>query len=269
MKVTVHPDFKALKNYCLILEERLLRLIVEREELVNTVIPNLEAEYQIRIGSLMFQKFCLQTEINKSKRIIEIIQSSLNRGEKASRQSIEKVLEVEFSDWEERLKEHLEMIEKAREIEKSRLSVEESEKITSLYRKLVRKLHPDMNNATYLKNKSLWDQVQNLYERSDLKGLESLWKVAQGLEELDMDPPSTMELMREREHRLKESIKEVRESIAELCSGHPFTLRENLLDSEWVSSQRLILNKEISDLSVQKSKFKIMADQMAREHCSG
>ena len=267
MKVTLHPDFEALKNYCSILEERLLRLIVDKEELVSTVIPNLEAEYQIRIGSLMFHKFCLQTEINKAKRTIEIIQSSLNRGESADRQSIEKTLEVEFSDWEERLKEHLAMIEKAREIEKSRLSVEESEKITRLYRQLVRKLHPDINEETYLQNKSLWDQVQSLYQRSDLKGLESVWKIAQGLEELDSEAPSTMELMREREGRLKESIKEVRESIAEICSVHPYTLRDRLLDSKWVLVQRRILNKEIADLSVQKSRFKIMAEQMTREHC--
>lgn len=70
MDIITHPDFDALKKYCELLRERLLRLILEKDELVNTIIPNIEAEYQLLIGYLTYEKFCLQTEINKSKRTI-------------------------------------------------------------------------------------------------------------------------------------------------------------------------------------------------------
>lgn len=271
MGLTIHPEFAAIKNSCGQLQERLLELVIEKDELVTTIIPNIEAEYQLRIGALMFQKFCLQTEINKSKRAMEIIQTALNHGDPISASSVQDRLEIEFREWEERLKEHLEKIENARELEKSRLSAEESRQIVELYRRLVKKLHPDVNSDLYSQYRILWGQVQEAYGNGDYESLAALWMIVRDLEEQESEITlsSTLETLRQKENQLKKSIRKVRSIITDIISAHPYILKDKLMDRDWVDSQREILEEEISGLSVQNSRFRIMADQMVKEHCHG
>ena len=262
-----HPEYEALKHYCELLRERLLRLVLEKDELVNTIVPNIEAEYQLRIGFLMYEKFCLQTEINRSKRSIEIIQTAVNRGDSVSQDSVETVLALEFREWEDRLKEHLRSIETARAIEKSRLSLKESRKITDLYRKLVKKLHPDINPELYALNKALWDQAQEAYIKNDTEGLESLWLIAQGIVGNSGDTMTSLEQLQQREDALRKSIEDTKVLIDTITSRHPYILKDKLADRSWVEAEQNSLKQEISDLSVEKSRFRIMADQMMRTYC--
>jgi len=267
MDIIQHPDYLALDERCDLLREELLELILEKDELVTTIIPNIEAEFQLKIGCLAFERFCLQTEINKSKRIIEIIQTAINHKDIVSASEIENRLKLEFSEWEERLKENLRMIEKARMIEKSRLSVEESQRICELYRNLVKKLHPDINPELYSRNTSLWVQIQEAYNNSDTSSLEALWLVVQGEGETPGEDVSQIEQLKEKEGCLKIRIREVKKDIAELASSHPYTLKDKLADLSWVEEQQRNMKEEIAELSVQKSKFRILADQMTKEHC--
>lgn len=266
MDIIQHPDYLALKEYCDLLRANLLELILEKDELVTTIIPNIEAEYQLRIGSLAFERFCLQTEINKAKRIIEIIQTAINHNDKISALDIEKRLKLEFNEWENRLKEYLQMIKNARKREKSKLSEEESRLICEIYRNLVKILHPDINPELYSRNLGLWSQIQEAYKNGDVGSLEALWLIVQDMGEPPEEVP-VMEQLMAKESSLKGSIQEVREIIAEITSGHPYILKENLMDASWVEEQRQKLKEEISALAVQNSKFKILAEQMTREHC--
>jgi phage shock protein A len=266
-RIILHPDYLALKNYYDLLRERLLRLILEKDELINTVIPNIEAEYQLQIGYLTYEEFCLQTEINKSKRTIDIVQTAVNHGDSIARSAIETMLDLEFREWEERLKEHLEKIDIARAIENSRLTLQESKRICDLYRKLVKKLHPDVNPVIYTNNKSLWGQVQDAYRKGDLGCLKALWMVARDLDQAENEAPSSMEILLEMEDDLKKSIQNLESGIAEIASGHPYTLKEKLEDRIWVEDQQKILKKVISELSVQSSKFRILAEQVINKHC--
>ncbi|MCK5794462.1 MAG: hypothetical protein KAH12_07135, partial [Anaerolineales bacterium] len=218
-------------------------------------------------GYLTYEEFCLQTEINKSKRTIDIIQTAENQGDFITRAAIETMLDLEFREWEERLKEHLEKIDTAKAIENSRLTLQESKRICDLYRKLVKILHPDVNPVIYASNKSLWRQVQDAYRKGDLGGLKALWMVARDLDQAESEAPSSMEILLKMEDDLKKSIQNLRSGIARITSGHPYTLKENLEDIIWVEDQQKMLKKVISELSVQNSKFRILAEQVINKHC--
>jgi len=262
-------EYQAIEHYCELLRERLLRLILEKDELLAVAIPNIEAAYQRHIGCLVFEKFCLQTEISKSKRTIEIIQTSLIHGAKATRESVEKRLELEFREWEERLKEQLRMIEAARESEKSRASVEEARRINRLYRRLVRKLHPDLNPGLLPEYRMLWEPVQEAYLKADAEDLGSLWLIVGELGEVSSKQPSGLEQLRRIEDGFRKSIQKVKSMISEIVTGHPYVLKDRLNDRTWVEEQQGMLRREISALSVEKSKFRILEEQMFKECPNG
>ena len=73
---------KTITKYKL-LKEELSKLILERDNLINVIIPNIEAEQQLKIGELEYVKFQLTVEINRMKRAIELIQAKLNRNRKS------------------------------------------------------------------------------------------------------------------------------------------------------------------------------------------
>ena len=202
-------------------------------------------------------------------RIIEIIQTAINRNEIVAPEDIEKRLASDFREWEERLKDHLQAIENARERDKSLLSIEESRKISDLYRKLVKILHPDVSPGIYSENRKLWEQVQEAYKNGDTGSMETLWLIVQDIDSKPERELPAWEQLKDKERQLKKHVQEVKADIAELTSGYPYDLKEKLADDTWVEKEKENLRREMTELSIQSSKFKILAEQMVRKHCHG
>ena len=85
------------------LEKQLGKVIVEYDEMMNTVKPNLEAEYQKKIGYKELE--CMETEISvrRTKRQLELIQAVVNRQESIKDKEIKKELDDEFQEWYEKI----------------------------------------------------------------------------------------------------------------------------------------------------------------------
>ncbi|MEO2042994.1 MAG: hypothetical protein ABGX43_00200, partial [Nitrospinaceae bacterium] len=75
------PEIIKLQKEVSALEKELGTVILEQDEMVNAVKPNLEAEYQQTIGYKELE--CLENEITarRLKRQIELIQAAVNRQE--------------------------------------------------------------------------------------------------------------------------------------------------------------------------------------------
>ena len=54
------------------------------------------------------------------------------------------------------------------------LSEENAKELKNIYRKLIKKLHPDLNKENAIKNKNLLLQVTQAYENGDLETLRNL-----------------------------------------------------------------------------------------------
>ena len=111
------------------MKTELAALIAERDELQSVVIPNIEAEYQLKIGYLEYETFEAQVSVNRLKRGIELAQAAINHGEPVNIAEIEETLHKEFSEWEEKLRKHLHKIEAAKNHVNALLSQEESQEI--------------------------------------------------------------------------------------------------------------------------------------------
>ena len=57
--LTVHPQAEQIRNQNQQLQTNLAGLIVERDDLKHSIVPNIKAEYQIKLGSLEWRVFQL------------------------------------------------------------------------------------------------------------------------------------------------------------------------------------------------------------------
>ena len=75
------PEIIKLQKEVSSLEKELGKVILEQDEMINAVKPNLEAEYQKTIGYKELE--CMENEIasRRLKRQIELLQTAINRQE--------------------------------------------------------------------------------------------------------------------------------------------------------------------------------------------
>ncbi len=265
MNIVPHPDFTKLKNDCEILHNELAELIADLDELTSTIIPNIEAEYQLTIGHLEYEQFCVQVEINRLKRKIEIIQIAINHGDQISETSIDATLNKEFKEWENKLKEHLKKIDIAKTRADSKLSIEDSREVVDLYRKIVKKIHPDINHELYSQYESLWFRAVESYNHGMLESLKAVWLIIQDLTE-DSQIESNLEALSLKKEELKDNITIFLSKINRIKSMHPYDLQAKLLDSSWVKDKQSDLYKSIADCSAHKIRLKIYLGQMLEDN---
>ena len=119
------------------LEQELGKVILEQDEMLNTVKPNLEAEYQKKIGYKELKRMETEITARRYKRQIELIQAAVNRQESIEENRIEKQLDDEFQEWYKKIKEQYEKVKEAEDRLNSLMSDDENKEFKKLYRQLV------------------------------------------------------------------------------------------------------------------------------------
>ncbi len=241
-------EFAALKEKRRLLRRELAKLVVDREELLHTVKPNLEASYYTAIGREQHRLFTVRNEVLRTRRQIELIQAALNRGEEPDLKRIEKRLDEEMRQWIEELQELGQKVRWAEYREQLPvLSASEARELKQLYRKLVRKLHPDFNEALPENFRYLWERVNTAYRNGDLEELQTL-ALLLSREEAVLPELSTMEQLAADVERLTESVEKILKQISVIQEQFPFNVRDKLADKGWVEAQRNIVAKQLDEM---------------------
>ena len=259
--IVPHSDFIKLQDDCEILQSELATLIAELDQLKSTIIPNIEAEYQLTIGHLEYKQFCVQVEINRLKRKIDIIQQAVNHGDPVSEDLIDKALDNEFKEWENKLNEQLKKINNAKIRAKTKLSLEESKEIAELYRKIVKKIHPDVNCELFNRYKNLWSRAVEAYKYGQLESLKAAWLIIQDLTEENQKGSNFDDLLQKKEE-LQGNIILFLEEINEIKAVHPYDLLEKLSDETWIEEHQAIFHKSIAEMSTHKIRLKVCLEQL-------
>ena len=126
--------------------ERLTRLIIERDDLVYHVAPDLRAEYMMKIGALENLVWRKRLELSMARRRLNLIRSYLNRDAEPDIEEIDSVIGYEYEDMMEQLRRRNDEIKALMEyMDSDCLTQEETEELRGLYTKVVKRLHPDVN----------------------------------------------------------------------------------------------------------------------------
>lgn len=263
-EIFIFPEYEELKNSVEKLRTELSMLVLERDELLFVECKNIEMAYMLELGGLEYKAYELHCAVRRLKRKVELIQAKKNRQEKVVLSKIEGLLDIEFAEYQEKLKEQLDKMNAA--MERSRgefLSDEETAEIRKMYRSVVKALHPDLNPGQSDAERQLFLNAVTAYENGDIAGLRVI-------SDMVADPAlpadaqgSAAQLIKEKE-RLTKQVQRIVERIAEIKAEYPYTMKEIVQSPDLLEVRKVELETYIKQLNETLDLYKAKIDEMLR-----
>jgi hypothetical protein len=248
----LHARYQALKTeFSSLFQEKDTMLIYEKEYLT--------ALYLALIGRKKYELFCLQTEVSSLKFKQSLIQSYLNRSEPPNLSHIEAAIAKAFNSYFKQIEEQAQNLKAAQAyLETDALSPEEAQELKTLYRTLIKRLHPDINPSLSERDKVLFQQVQAAYKLCLLtKMREFILLLDSSIEweemPLGMDRQSAIA-------QLEAKIAKYKSDIALLNQSFPFIFRGKLFDEGWIQQEKSLIEEQISCLTKEKEQLSLIID---------
>jgi hypothetical protein len=239
----LHSQFDLLRT-------EYIKLLNDKDVLLQWGKPQLEALYNTRIGYLQIEKLQLQLHIKALKRKIELVRSAIARNKSIDINEIELQVASELAEAEFRIMNEVAKLENSKNLLSHLESPERSAGLRKLYKQLAKQLHPDANDHLTPEQVNLWHLVKDAYETGDLEKLKAIQVVYE--KELTAAGKKIAELSEEeislKIEVLKEGIKVLNEQLLQLKSEFPFNMEAQLKDDEWVSSETDELKKKLDEL---------------------
>jgi hypothetical protein len=237
------------------LKESITILFMEKDELQNSTKTVLMAIYYSEIGIYELRAFELQTETLRLKRMIELFQSAINQNKSVNLEEVETQLETELNEWKEKIDSLKKNLEVSNKVLNNLVSI--NKEISNLYRKLSKKLHPDLNKNQNQQMESLWIRVQFAYKNADLKELELLHSLLEtsNFKELKNEPFESLKTIKE---GFEKKFKEIQLSIEEIESQFPFTIRGSLENPFALAELAKESKRKIFDFEKIKTKYETL-----------
>ena len=262
--VIVFPDFEKLKNEVERMRTELSMLLLERDELQFVICKNIETEYMLKLGSIEYKAYEAQCDALRLKRKIELIQAKKNRQEKVIISAIEETLDTEFAEYQKQLNEQIDKMNDALKRSKAEvLTNEENKELKKLYRKIVKALHPDINPDVSKTQVNLFDNAVQAYKNGDLNTLRIIGEMVGNNPLPEQHKDAMTQLVEERE-RLQGLLKSIRESIDNIKSEYPYTMKDILEDTEKTEQKKQELENILSQYNELISIYKAKIEEMIR-----
>lgn len=238
-----------LEQYDL-LKTEYIKLLNDKDVLLNWGKPQLEALYITKIGVYQLEKLKQQLHIKALKRKIELVQSAISKGEGFNVSEIELQVAGELANAELRIMGEVTKLEKAKQILTHLNTPERSAELRKIFKQMAKQLHPDANPQLTAEQMDIWHLVKDAYESGDVEKLKALQVVYEkelnqlkdGLAALTEDELSL------RNTALTEGIRLLNEELKNIRAQFPFTIEQQIKDEEWVTGQVTILKNELEQL---------------------
>ena len=214
-------------------------LLLERDQLSKEA-GQIWTAYLRMFGKLISDNYEEKLECIKCKKTIAYYQNALNHGGAVDAAVMEKVLEQEMAEYYSNLRRMIKENEAANKAGTS--TPYEVERAKTLYRRLAKRIHPDINPETDRSEEllELWNRIQIAYHHNDVKELAELEVLVRkvlkelGAEEVRVDLPD-----------LEEKIDEVRAEIDQIIHSEPYSLKVLVEDEEASEKKKAELQEEL------------------------
>ncbi|MDR3046843.1 MAG: hypothetical protein LBU51_04400 [Bacteroidales bacterium] len=242
-----------LKEQYFLLKGEYVKLITDKDVLIEWSKPQLEALYVIKIGAKQLELMKLRLEVKRIKKMTELAVAYLNRNETINWDKIEAKVEFGLQQDYEKILIEAERVYHANHLLSHLASPERSAELRKLYRQLAKELHPDLNPNLTENQKNLWHTVKRAYEYGDLESLQALSIMTHDIESYaNLLSADDLKLQIE---LLKSGIKKLIAETEQIRSEFPFTIEKELRTEEWVAKQNQQTEMLIKQASEEKKKY--------------
>jgi len=239
----------------------LLGLLHDWHYLHNILHPRLMFIYDSHFSSLEYEIQQKNKIIFEMERRVQIFSANQKKGEVISETTIKYVNNLVNKEYERLEKKSLAKFHK-NELNGNGNRPEDNKQnaneIPVIYRKLVKKLHPDVSGETESFRK-FWFNIQAAYKDGDLQRLKLFYKTLCVDEKKKHINKYSEELaLRNEIRKLQMNISAEQRKIKRVKMQPPFAYEEKLNDAYWVIQKKRKLKDNISDLNKSINKNKQM-----------
>ena len=191
-------------------------------------------------GKLITENYEEKLECIKCKKIIAYYQNAINHGGAVDSAAMQKYLDQEMAGYYENLKRMIQDAEAANNAGES--TPYEVQRSKTLYRRLAKLIHPDINPKTDRSDtlKELWQRILIAYHHNDTKALSELEVMVHkalndlGSDKVAVDIPD-----------IENKIDALKVEIDGIVHSEPYTLRSLVDDSEAAEKKKAEFQKEL------------------------
>lgn len=231
-----------------IIKTEYIKILNDKDVLLNWGKPQLEALYATRIGCHQIERLKMQLRIKALKRKIELLHSCVNLNESIDVDKIELQAAAELAEAELSIMKETIQLQHAKTLLSNLDTPERSSELRKIFKQLAKQLHPDVNPGITSAQTEIWHKIKDAYNTGDVDKLKAL----QIIYEKEIGEAAKTELTEEdiklRLVMLKEGIKILYEEINEIKNAFPFAIEQQVKDDEWVAEQVNEIKKEMEEL---------------------
>lgn len=225
------------------METKFLETLMARDHLLFHEAELLKAEYMEKVGLLEYKLYEFQITFQRLKRKLELIRQKLSCQEKVNMQAIEYKLDAEYAEYEEKIAVRLAEITELMNISGT-LAEDDSKELKSLYKKLVKRLHPDLNPGQSDEEYVLFQKAVYAYQHSDAR---TLRRIDMLTDKISKESSNKYEMKKLRYKSLQKACEDMEREMTEIRQRFPFDKAAFLNDKQAVKLRQSELQASLEE----------------------
>lgn len=252
--ILLSPEALEKRRRIVELRAELADLFEKRDYMISQEKPRLTALYIDLVGKLQYEEFVIRVEVMKLKRKHQIIQAALNRGERPDTEVVERIVELEFIDYQAQIEAQAESIKAAKSyLEAPLMTEEDASDLKRIYRILIKRLHPDWNPDLSEERKELFVRAQAAYKSNDVQELRNILLMIEADEPVQIKEETVDDDIA----RLERSLADLQTRVDKLNAMFPFDHRDKLYDKDWIENKQAQIKDSIARLTDEKQQWQV------------
>jgi len=242
-------EINELKKRLFDLRDELLLILDKWFELINIVQPQIAFQYDSIFGDLESEIDNKLKLAHKLERKSQLIHTKIKNGEKVTKNTIEfinKIVEREI----EIVSRHNSDENKSNlfsnnhyQYQKDKNNSLKKECLSTCYRMIVKKLHPDVSDSKELFEK-YWDNIQTAYKLKDENKINLYYWSLCVIDEL-VTKHNNAESIKTTIKKIENEVFKERNNLEITSKQNPYNLEEKLNDASWIIRRKRLLRDKI------------------------